>query len=407
MKPYLRICALLTLATCAPAFAACVPADVDEAFAPGAAAVAGLNPDTACAGQPLGTGCTDDGNDCTHDVCDGNGNCNIPVGVGKDCDDTDDNECTKGVCDGKGSCLPKAVADGTECNDGDDNDCTDGVCQAGRCEVENTDAGTACKGPNANEPCVDDKCDGKGACVPTNTAEGTDCFDADTMNVCHDAACDGEGQCVETNKKKGAVCKPKKLSICHKYSCMEKGNDMVCEGTCDVGIECTTTSGTGKCMEPAAGKCGCYGPQGACFGLASDPLCMSADQCTGGEQCSSGSACVIQAPATATGPWAFTCEPCADGQCPPEDFNMLLLVDASESYPSPQDCETADAQGAYTLLVTLREQLVAEARALCGSNNVDVMALSDQSYSWQCGGYEGASADTLYGEAAGFAVCLD
>jgi hypothetical protein len=78
-----------------------------------------------------GTPCTDDGNECRHDECDGFGQCgHPPVSAGSPCAD-DGNACTSDACDGAGACH-LAVAAGTSCDDGlacnGLDRCIDGAC---------------------------------------------------------------------------------------------------------------------------------------------------------------------------------------------------------------------------------------------------------------------------------------
>ncbi len=94
-----------------------------------------------------GTTCTDDGNECTDDFCDGAGACGHPnKAAGTDCTDGDGNECTSGECDGAGACQATNVADNTDCeNDG--NVCTTELCLSGTC----TDQGCA---PRLGQACT-------------------------------------------------------------------------------------------------------------------------------------------------------------------------------------------------------------------------------------------------------------
>jgi hypothetical protein len=98
------------------------------------------NPDT-CDGagtcqanhEPDGSACTDDGNDCTDDVC-ASGTCtHPPTPAGTACGDTTDTECTDpDTCDGMGQCLGNHVPDASPCDDGlfctIDSDCQSGLC---------------------------------------------------------------------------------------------------------------------------------------------------------------------------------------------------------------------------------------------------------------------------------------
>jgi hypothetical protein len=132
-----------------------------------------------------GTSCTDDGNECTLDECDGAGACAHPgTSAGTPC--TDDGEiCTLDECDGAGICGHPPAASGLACPD-DGNACTLDECDgAGACGHPPASGGTpcddglACTGTGA--PGIDDdQCDGAGGCVGE--------FDPNCSDNCVDAA---------------------------------------------------------------------------------------------------------------------------------------------------------------------------------------------------------------------------
>jgi cysteine-rich repeat protein len=134
-----------------------------------------------CDLDAAGTTCSDDGNSCTADTCDGAGVCRH----GAPCDDGEpctDDVCTAGVC-------TNPIRSGP-CDDG--NACTSGdTCQAGVC----SGAGVSCEDGNA---CTADLCDPATGCQNTPVTAGTPCDDHDT---CGPDACDATAQCVEVNKK--------------------------------------------------------------------------------------------------------------------------------------------------------------------------------------------------------------
>jgi len=80
---------------------------------------------------PAGTGCQDDGNPCTDDVCDGTGACTHPANTAP-CGST----CQSGVCEG-GTCqLGSPAPAGTSCN-ADNNRCTVDTCDGtGHCVAD-------------------------------------------------------------------------------------------------------------------------------------------------------------------------------------------------------------------------------------------------------------------------------
>ncbi len=99
-----------------------------------------------------GTTCTDDGNDCTRDQCDGLGSCTHPADVGI-CDD--------GIfCNGFDLCNAGTCSFhlGSPCN----STCRD-VCDEEGLQCLATSSGTACFDDGFE--CTSDECDGAGTCV--------------------------------------------------------------------------------------------------------------------------------------------------------------------------------------------------------------------------------------------------
>ena len=86
---------------------------------------------------------------------------------------SDGNACTRDVCDGQGNCTHPPTARGTACAS-DGSACTRDVCDgAGRCTHPPTAAGTACA--DDGDPCTRDVCNGAGRCTHPKKAEGADC----------------------------------------------------------------------------------------------------------------------------------------------------------------------------------------------------------------------------------------
>jgi hypothetical protein len=376
--------------------------DGDEPFyEPSDTAPTGLNRSATCTGRGAGTPCEADGNECTRDVCDGFGNCNVPE-LNAPCEDGDGSACT-GKCDAAGVCQPLQHVDGEKCDDGDGEACTAGSCQAGVCQPQGVDRGTAC-GPLDN-PCMTDQCDGAGKCgIPIDA--GTECHVA-AIDACSNAACDGKGECKATGPKQaGDVCVPAAgAELCHVYSCQDVGGGALdCQGTCNLGATCETNGDAGTCLEPAGKQCGCYGVDGtACVGPEAEPVCALTDACSDSSECESGSACSLAAASADPGPYRFECAAC-DGPCPEPNPELLIEVQDSEQLASASACELSAAQGAFALLEGLRSQLVLQARQLCGSDHVALMAPEGGSYEWQCGG---ADASLLVGTARGYVTCLE
>jgi hypothetical protein len=111
----------------------------------------------ACGLDPPGTTCTDDGNACTDDECDGAGVCTHPFLIsGTTCGDPSDNDCTDpDTCDGAGICWDNHASAGTSCDDGIYCNGTD-TCSGGICM-------------HAGDPCSDDGefCNGTESCNET------------------------------------------------------------------------------------------------------------------------------------------------------------------------------------------------------------------------------------------------
>ena len=183
---------------------------------------------------PSTTPCTDDGNVCTDDHCDGGGFCiHSPntascddsnactlgdhcsggscVGTQRNCDDH--NACTQDSCDQIAGCVnDPAPLNGTSCDDS--NTCTSNdTCSNGTC------AGTQTGNCDDGNPCTIDGCDPQGGC--THDPAPLNGFGCDDMNsctnndTCQDGVCrgtlgepdsDGDGYCdrVET----AAGCNP-------------------------------------------------------------------------------------------------------------------------------------------------------------------------------------------------------
>jgi uncharacterized repeat protein (TIGR01451 family) len=127
-----------------------------------------------------GIGCTDDGNVCTDDVCDGAGACIHPNNTAP---------CNDGVfCNGADTCS------GGSCSVHPGDPCTSGpecnnVCNeaAGNCAVA---PGTPCT--DDGNGCTDDACDGAGACGHPNNTLSCDDGNVCTINdTCSGGSCQG------------------------------------------------------------------------------------------------------------------------------------------------------------------------------------------------------------------------
>lgn len=190
--------------------------------------------------EPAGTACTDDGNLCTTNACDGAGGC-AATNNAVPCDDG-------AFCNGEDACAGGSCSQhtGDPCAGGDE--CAD-TCSEGA-DTCNELAGTPCT--DDGNVCTTDACNGSGACSATNNSVscddaffcngtdtcsngscsvhagdpctgGTECADAcnesvDSCNVeagtpctddsipCTTNTCDGNGACAADDKQFAALC---------------------------------------------------------------------------------------------------------------------------------------------------------------------------------------------------------
>ena len=268
------------------------------------------NQDGFCEGHSV----CDDGNPCTDDYADENGNCacsHFPGNDGGEC--TDGNACTSGDACAGGSCQPGAALD---CDD--HNLCTDDSCDPAKgcvhsnnanpctdgnaCTDGDTCAGGACR-PGAaldcddGNPCTIDLCDPTTGCVPTAAPQGTPCDDG---NACDGVeSCDGYGSCISHDPPQCDDGNP-----CTDDSCdPAKGcvHVATAEGTsCDDGNACTTQDacdGNGVCISVIPLDCddgnSCTDdscdPAIGCVHVNNAAPCNDGNACTTGDICGGGS----------------------------------------------------------------------------------------------------------------------
>ena len=251
-----------------------------------------------------GVGCTDDGNVCTDDACNGAGLCIHPNNTAP-CNDG--SACTTNDTCGGGACTGGPPPN---CNDG--NDCTDDGC----------DPDLGCTNVNNNDPCNDgsfcttaDACSG-GTCVggpPPNCNDG---------NVCTDDSCNIGSGCAHTSNSEpcsdGDACTTN--DTCSGGSCASGP-----AANCDDGNTCTSDS----CVSPT----GCQHPAiGGCCNTNGD--CADTDQCTTNEHCVSH--------ACASSP--VNCDDnngCTDDSCNPT--SGCANVDNNAGCNDNDACTTADS----------------------------------------------------------------
>jgi len=152
--------------------------------------------------------------DCDPDL---NGNglidvCDCPPGTA--CGDPSDSECDlPDTCDENGVCQPNHEPDGLSCTD-DGNECTDDVCEAGVCAHTDLTAGAPC-GDSASTECDQrDTCNGAGTCQPNYQPAETACGDATASDCTQPDTCDGNGLCAPHHAPAGASCGDPSMSEC-------------------------------------------------------------------------------------------------------------------------------------------------------------------------------------------------
>jgi hypothetical protein len=295
------------------------------------------NPDTCLNGtcqpnrEPNGTGCPDDGNQCTTDVCDGNGNCTHPNRTnGTACGDSANTDCDNPDTCINGTCQPNREPNGTACPD-DGNPCTSDTCDgAGVCTHPNRTNGTAC-GSSANTDCDNPDTCINGACQANLEPAGTGCID--DGNQCTSDTCDGAGVCTHPARPAGTACGTTANTDCdNPDSCNASG---VCllnnepNGTpcTDDSNTCTTdVCNNGLCAHAPVGV-------GVPCGDPTDNACTNPDACNAsgvcvanhepnGTSCSDGFSCN----------GAETCQSgaCADGADLNCDDGNICTVDSCD-----------------------------------------------------------------------------
>ena len=166
-----------------------------------------------CFFEVAGSLCSDDGNVCTDNLCDGAGACaainnNAPCDDGLFCNGPD--ACFGGTCN---THAGDPCAGGTECADSCDE-------AAGDC---NTAADTPCS--DDGNVCTDNLCDGAGACATIN----------------NNAPCDDGDVCTLGDSCAGGVCVPGGQGSCPSCS------------ICDPGVGCVAAPWQ-DCLQPTAAR---------------------------------------------------------------------------------------------------------------------------------------------------------
>ena len=283
--------------------------------------------DGACVGgEPLNC---NDGNPCTHDLCDPVDGC-VAVFNSLPCDDgnvcTLSDVCSLGSCSGpdvvncsdgnsctQDSCAPEVGCVFTSitgaCNDG--NPCTIGdVCQGGLC------IGPLPLDCDDGNPCTDDYCTVEDGCL--NVVNNAPCSDGNpctTFDTCLNGICVGlaETSCDDGNPCTSDSCAPES-------GCQNLYNSL----PCDDGNSCTTNDvcvagvckGTGTLVCDDGNPCTydtCL-PDGGCEHQAVTGSCSDDDPCTVDDSCEEGE-CASGIPKNCDDLNPCTTDGCSLGQC--------------------------------------------------------------------------------------------
>ncbi len=282
--------------------------------------------DAECQLDQVESFCTD-GNQCTFDFCDGQGNCLSFPNQGAECDDG--NSCSVGdFCNSDGFCTSDSfLENGDSCSDdalcggigqcfsgfcfGDPADCSGyGVCnsavcnqQTGSCEVTQLEDGTPCDNPST--------CTDPGECTNGECQQPPrDC--SHLADACNDAFCDVEaGGCYAVPKEDGTPC--------------DDTNGCTDPGSCKAG-DCETTPK----------DCSSFGDQ--CNDAACDP--KTEDGCFAAPK-ENGTGCNDDLNCT-------TGDSCTDGSCDGTPIDCSEFADdCNTAFCDPQtgECDTAPVEG--------------------------------------------------------------
>jgi len=314
----------------------------------------------------------DDGSACTTDTCTAGGSCaNIPnyddtnfccnPGNGALTPLSDSNECTDDVCNGDGSVTHPAFAAFTACGDPTNTECDnpDSCDGAGTCVARFEPMTAACGSPTDTECDPADLCDGAGTCVINIAVDGAPC--GSTSNtVCDDPdTCNGFGACLTNQTADGTPCDDSLFCTenerCTAGSCTD-GTPRDCADlltcttdTCDDSLDkCVPTLDAGRCLIDNV----CY-LEGALSPANTCEECRTADATTAWSVRSDGSVCNDGNACTGTGRVGIGDDTCTSGTCagaPDPECNdqCVVAVDAvlgqnfsDNSSTGPDDVEAS------------------------------------------------------------------
>jgi hypothetical protein len=231
-----------------------------------------------------GTSCTDDGNVCTNDQCNGSGSCAHP---------NNSAPCTDGTfCNGADTCS------GGSCSLHAGDPCTGG----GECANLCNEGAQNCFRPNGvpcssdGNVCTDDQCNGSGACGhPNNSAPCNDGSVCTTGDQCSGGTCGGTTvSCNDSNPCTIDSCDS--MTGCHHDSAPLEGQPCDDNNSCTDGDTCTggTCSGTPlpqNCDDGNPCTLDSCNPLGGCVhdAAARDGfICDDTNTCTNADVCQGG-----------------------------------------------------------------------------------------------------------------------
>ena len=278
----------------------------------------------------------DDAKACTDATC----VAGLCTEVGITCEDN--NECTTDGCDDVGECEYLAVDNGTECTD-DGLDCTNDVCQEGECDHP-TLAGQCLIGESCQS--ASDSKEGSAGCLVcspgddshawTAAAPDTDCDDGLFCTVedkCESGECNGQPRECETDQCNEAYC-IEDQSKCVKLP-LPGGTECDDGDPCTLADECTAGECGGETKDCSAATGGDPCLKGVCLPDSEpDPGTCVAQAVEDDESCEDGLFCTENDSCTAgqCGGDAVVCDlvPCNLTECTEEAQGCTSVADPDQ-----------------------------------------------------------------------------
>jgi len=269
---------------------------------------------TSCTFKPNGTACTDDGNVCTADTCNGSSNiCQHPAGNAGVLCRASAGECDpQEVCDGTNTTCPADAKSpsGTGCTS-DSNPCTLDQCDgsSNACQHPAGNAGALCRA-SAGECDPQELCDGSNTSCPADvkSPSGTGC--SSDSNPCTLDECDGSNNaCQHPAGNAGALCRASTGECDPQEVCDGSNTTCPADTKSSIGTPCGDPSDT-VCDDPdtcdGLGTCqpNYESPTVVCRAATTGGVCDEVENCDGAGNC----------PADGFKPNTVVCRPSA-GEC--------------------------------------------------------------------------------------------